>query len=77
MDYHKIECNGYNIHLIKNHRFHTTECKVCFTENANKELITYRNALINVLTYATKNYDSKEKLIKFMQKVVNRQKRMI
>ncbi len=67
MDYKKIEEKGYNIHIINNKKFHTIDCRIYFTENASKELITYRNALINVLTYATKNYDTKEKLIKRCQ----------
>ncbi len=67
MDYKLIKEKEYNIHIIKNKKFHTIDCRVYFTENASKELITYRNALINVLTYATKNYDTKEKLIKRCQ----------
>ena len=67
MDYKKIEEKEFTIHIIKNKRFHTIDCRIYFTENVSKELITYRNALINVLTYATKNYDTKEKLIKKCQ----------
>ena len=67
MDYKKIEGKEYNIHIITNNKFHTIDCRIYFTENANKELVTYRNALINVLTYATKNYDTKEKLLKKCQ----------
>ena len=67
MDYKKIEEKGYTIHIINNKKFHTIDCRIFFTENVNKELITYRNALINVLTYATNNYDTKEKLIKRCQ----------
>ena len=67
MDYKKIEGTEYNIHIINNKKFHTIDCRIYFTENVTKELITYRNMLINVLTYATKNYDSKEKLIKRCQ----------
>lgn len=67
MDYKKIKGNNYDIHIINNTKFHTIDCRIYFTENVNYELITYRNALINVLTYATKNYDTKEKLIKKCQ----------
>jgi predicted Zn-dependent peptidase len=67
MNYQKITGMKYDIHIINNNRFHTTECKICFTEYANKELITYRNALVSVLTYATMKYDSKKKLIEKCQ----------
>ena len=67
MEYKKIEENEYTIHIIKNKKFHTVDCRIFFTENMDYELITYRNALINVLTYATKNYNTKEKLLKKCQ----------
>ena len=67
MNYQKIKCQEYNIHIINNKKFHTTECRVYFTENSSRKLVTYRNALVSVLTYATKNYDTKEKLIKKCQ----------
>ena len=67
MNYQKIVGDEYNIHIINNKKFHTIEFRVCFTENVTKERITYRNALISVLTYASKKYDSKEKLIKKCQ----------
>ncbi len=67
MNYQKIKGNGYDIHIINNKKFHTVDCRIYFTENVDLELITYRNALISVLTYATKNYDTKEKLIKKCQ----------
>lgn len=67
MNYKIIKAVEYNIHIINNKRFHTTDCRIFFTENVNKELVTYRNALVSVLTHATKNYDTKEKLIKKCQ----------
>ena len=69
MDYKKITGNDVDIHIINNKKFHTIDCRIYFTENVNYELITYRNALINVLTYATKKYDTKEKLIKKCQDI--------
>ena len=67
MNYQKIKSMGYDIHIINNNKFHTTECRIYFTENVNKELITYRNALISILTYATNKYDTKAKLIEKCQ----------
>ena len=67
MNYQKIKGKEYDIHILNNKKFHTIECRIYFTENASKELVTYRNALVSVLTYATKKYDTKEKLIKKCQ----------
>ena len=67
MNYKKIASSTYNIHIINNKKFHTIDCRIYFTENVTRELVTYRNALINVLTYATKNYDTKSKLLKRCQ----------
>ena len=67
MKYRKISNDEYDIHIIKNNDFHTIDFRVFFTENVTKERITYRNALVDILTYATKKYDTKEKLIKKCQ----------
>ena len=67
MDYKKIETEEYNIHIIKNNSFHTIDFRVYFTSNVTKENITYYNFLVSILTSATKNYDTKEKLIKKCQ----------
>ncbi len=63
----KIACDNYNIHLINDQRFHSVILRVFFTENVTKEKITYRNFLISMLTYATKKYFSKAKLLKKCQ----------
>ena len=67
MDYKKIECSEYDIHIIENKNFHTIDFKICFTSNVSLENITYYNFLVSILTYATKKYDTKEKLIKKCQ----------
>ena len=67
MNYKTINLEGCNLHLIKSKKFHTIDFRIFFTENASKELITYRNALVGILTYATKTYNTKEKLIKRCQ----------
>ena len=67
MTYKKIECDEFDIHLIKNKAFHTIDLRVYFTEEADLEKITYRNFLVDILTYATKNYDTKSKLLKKCQ----------
>lgn len=67
MNYKKISKKEYDIHLIKNKNFHTIDFRIFLTENMTKEKITYRNALVDILTCTTNNYDTKEKLIKKCQ----------
>lgn len=69
MNYKKIECDEYNIHLIKNKKFHTIDFQVCFTENVTLEKLTSRNVLVEMLTYATKMYDTKKKLVERSQEL--------
>ena len=69
MEYKKIEKDNYNIHIVKDKRFHTIILKVFFTENVTFEKITYRNFLVDMLTYATKKYDSKSKLLRRCQEL--------
>lgn len=67
MNYKKISRKEYDIHIIKNKDFHTIDFRIFLTENMTKEKITYRNFLVDILTYATENYDTKEKLVKKCQ----------
>ena len=67
MNYNKISEKNYNIHIIKNKDFHTINFCVTFTRNVSKKSIAYHNALVDILTYATKKYDTKEKLLKKCQ----------
>lgn len=69
MNYKKIVDKEYNIHLIHNKGFHTIDFSVYFTENVSKEIITYRNALIDILTYSTKNYNTNNKLMRKCQEL--------
>lgn len=69
MQYKKIECQDYNIHLIKNNRFHAINFNVIFTQNVNKELITYQNLLTNILTYSTEKDDTNMKLLRKCQEL--------
>ncbi len=67
MNYKKIECDEYDIHVIQNKKFHTIDFRIYFTENVSKEKIVTRNFLVNLLTCATNNYNTREKLIKKCQ----------
>ncbi len=67
MDYQKINCPNYNIHLIHDKRFHTIVMKVFFFFFVSSEKITYRNCLANLLTDATQKYDNRQKVIRQAQ----------
>ena len=69
MEYKKIELDEYNIHFIKNENFHSINCNIMFTQNVTKELITYQNVLINVLTHSTKKYDTNIELVRKCQEL--------
>lgn len=67
MNYHKVECQGYNLYLIKNKEYHTINLRICFTENVTKQKITEHNVLTNMMTYATKKYPTREKLLHYCE----------
>ena len=71
MDYKKIECEEYNIHIIKNKNFHTIDFRIYFTSNVSLENITYFNFLVTILTYATSKYDSKENDCRGKEKLIS------
>ena len=50
MDYKKIECDNYNIHLINNKKYHNVLFTIYFTENIEEEKLAYHNLLVNILT---------------------------
>ena len=62
-----IEYKNYNIHLIKDKRFHSVLLRIFFTENVTNEKITYRNFLVSMLNYASKKYNTRSKLQKKCQ----------
>ena len=64
MNYKKIVNDEYDIHIIKTKDFHTIDMRIFMTEDVSKEKITYRNALVDILTYATNKYRTKQELIK-------------
>lgn len=68
MEYKKIECETYNLHLIKTKKFKSTSIELIFGRDIKKEEITKTNFLSSILTYTTKNYNTK---IKFCQNMEN------
>lgn len=69
MKYKKIECKDYNIHFIQNKGLHTIDVSVQFTGNVDRETFTYHNVLVDVMTYATKKYDTNKKIIRKSQEI--------
>lgn len=63
MDYKKIDMTSYNIHLIKTKRFKTVNIRICFRDKIEKEDITIRNFLSDLMTYSTNTYKTKRELV--------------
>lgn len=62
MEYKTINLNTYNIHFIKTDKFKTIDIRVVFLDKFQKEDITKRNFLIDLLTYSTKKYQTRRML---------------
>ncbi|MDD2435603.1 MAG: insulinase family protein [Bacilli bacterium] len=62
MKYKKYETQAYNIHLIKTDKFKTISVKINLKKIFNKEDITFRNMLINILLDSTKDYPNRRLL---------------
>ena len=63
MEYINKNLGTYNLHLIKNKNFKSIMVKVYFREPVKKENITIHNFLTTMLTYSSKNYDTKRKMV--------------
>lgn len=59
MKYKKISTYSYNLHIIKTDKFKTVTVKMNFKRKLNKEEITYRNMIINMLCESTAKYPTK------------------
>lgn len=62
MEYKTINLNSYNIHFVKTNKFKTIDIKVVFVNKFKKEDITKRNFLMDMLSFSTKNYNTRRKL---------------
>ena len=67
MNYKKIECDNYNIHLINNKKYHDISFAIYFVDNVNEEKLAYHNVLVDILTTASKKYDTRSKIVKKTQ----------
>ncbi len=67
MEYIKKEQGSYNLHVIKTNAFKTVTVKVFFREVVQKENITKRNFLNDILFLSTKKYPTKSVFAKALQ----------
>lgn len=58
MDYEKIDMGSYNLHFIHTNKFKTTTISVNFREKVNKEEITIRKFLFQMLCQTSKKYNT-------------------
>lgn len=59
MKYKKISTYSYNLHIIKTDKFKTVTVKMNFKRELEKDEITYRNMIINMLCESTAKYPTK------------------
>jgi len=59
MEYKKISMFSYNLHIIKTNKFKTITVQINFKRKLEKEDITYRNMIVNMLCESTSVYPSK------------------
>ncbi len=63
MEYKKINLGSYNLHLINTDRFKTITVRVLLRKESNKEEITLRNFLNEILNYSSGTYKTKRELV--------------
>lgn len=63
MKYIDLDMNAYNLHIIKTDKFKTVTVDVSFRRKVNKDEITIRNLLKEVLVNASYNYPNERSLI--------------
>ena len=67
MKYKKKDCGSFNLHMIKTSKFKTTTISIIFRSLLDKEEITIRNFLSDILVYSTKKYPKRIDLKKYEQ----------
>ncbi len=63
MKYMKYDMNAYNLHIINTDKFKTITIGVAFRRKINKEEITLRNLLKELMINSTNNYPTEKSLI--------------
>ena len=64
MEYICYNMNAYNLHIINTKKFKTITVDICFREKINKDEITLRNLLKEIMVNASYDYPSERELIK-------------
>ena len=62
MKYKRVEFGSYHLHMIKTNRFKDISVRISFREKIQKDKITIRNFLGDMLSYSTKEYDTARKV---------------
>lgn len=63
MKYRVIDKTSYKLHLIQTDRFKTITVRVNLRDELKKEEISYRNFLVDMLTYSTEKYPTRKDLV--------------
>lgn len=64
MEYICYNMNAYNLHIVNTKKFKTITIDICFREKINKDEITLRNLLKEIMVNASYDYPSERELIK-------------
>lgn len=64
MEYICYNMNAYNLHIVNTKKFKTITVDICFREKINKNEITLRNLLKEIMVNASYDYPSERELIK-------------
>lgn len=64
MKYICYNMNAYNLHIVNTKKFKTITVDICFREKINKDEITLRNLLKEIMVNASYDYPSERELIK-------------
>ena len=57
-----IKKDGYNLHIINTKKFKTISIKMIFWNKLNKEELSLRNLLADILLFSCKKYDDNRKM---------------
>lgn len=69
MEYTSYNMNVYNLHLINTKKFKTITVDINFRRRINKDEITIRNLLKEVLVNSSRNYPTERDLIKYTEEL--------
>lgn len=62
MKYIKKDCGSFNLHMIKTDKFKTINMSVIFRDKIQKEEITIRNFLSDILVYSNNKYKKRKQM---------------